>query len=39
MDPMNRVEPTPKDRGMVLAEERTELANKRTIVGARILMA
>jgi putative membrane protein len=37
---MSLVEPAPKDRGTVLAEERTDLAFQRTIIAAeRTLMA
>src|SRR5271168_1555826 len=37
---MSLVEPAPKDRGTVLAEERTDLAYQRTIIAAeRTLMA
>src|SRR5271163_1231092 len=37
---MSLVEPAPKDRGTVLAEERTDLAVQRTIIAAeRTLMA
>lgn len=37
---MNSVEPTPKDQGTILAEERTQLAFKRSVIAAeRTLMA
>ncbi len=37
---MSPVEPAPKDRGTILAEERTDLAYQRTIIAAeRTLMA
>lgn len=40
VDPMSLVETTPKDRGTVLAEERTDLALQRTRIAAeRTLMA